>query len=140
VTDSIVDPMLIALGMSSELSRLALTGPWPVLKRGVALALSEHTRNPTAGYTVGEWLNVNGYESAGRARPATQEQLPSLSFTTYVKPWHGCADGPTTQRPAQQPTDPRPSSSERDGPPLPNQRELPCRLSAGPTSTMTSPR
>ena len=27
---------------------------------------SEHTRNPSAGYTVGEWLNVIGYEQAGR--------------------------------------------------------------------------
>ena len=27
---------------------------------------SEHTRNPTAGYTVGTWLNVIGYEQAGR--------------------------------------------------------------------------
>jgi hypothetical protein len=35
---------------------------------------SEHTRIPDDGYTVGEWLNVRGYEQAGRdaaRRPGT---------------------------------------------------------------------
>ena len=27
---------------------------------------SQHTRIPDAGYTVGDWLNVAGYEQAGR--------------------------------------------------------------------------
>ena len=28
---------------------------------------SQHTRIPTVGTTVGEWLNVSGFEQAGRA-------------------------------------------------------------------------
>jgi hypothetical protein len=32
----------------------------------VTIVESQHTRNPTHPYTVGEWLNVSGYQEAGR--------------------------------------------------------------------------
>jgi hypothetical protein len=32
----------------------------------VTVIESQHTRNPDPGYTIGEWLNLRGYEQAGR--------------------------------------------------------------------------
>ena len=38
----------------------------PTSTEHVTIVESEHTRNPTGGATVGQWLNVSGFEQAGR--------------------------------------------------------------------------
>jgi hypothetical protein len=39
----------------------------PTTIEDVTIVESEHTRFPTDGATVGQWLNVIGYEQAGRS-------------------------------------------------------------------------
>ena len=55
---------------------------------------SEHTRNPAAGYTIGEWLNVVGYDEAGREQRRIQERLRTLSCMTSVRHWPFSAVAP----------------------------------------------
>ena len=68
--DGVVTP---AFGLEVKVAAAMLTQPDVVFTTSpptsiehVTVVESEHTRLPTAGYTVGEWLNVNGYEQAGR--------------------------------------------------------------------------
>ena len=38
----------------------------PTTTKHVTVVESQHTRSPDVGYTIGQWLNVSGYEQAGR--------------------------------------------------------------------------
>jgi hypothetical protein len=68
--DGVVTP---ASGIDTKIAAAMLTRPDVVFTTSAPDAIgnimiveSEHTRLPTAGRTVGEWLNVTGFEQAGR--------------------------------------------------------------------------
>jgi hypothetical protein len=69
--DGVVSP---AFGLEVKVAAAMLTRPDVVFTTSapgsidhVTIVDSHHTRRPKAGYTVAEWLNVSGYEQAGRA-------------------------------------------------------------------------
>ncbi|MBK5331670.1 MAG: hypothetical protein JJD93_06860 [Ilumatobacteraceae bacterium] len=69
-SDGVVTP---ASGLDAKVAAAVLTRPdvifttsAPELIEHVTIVESQHTRNPDVGFTVGEWLNVSGYEQAGR--------------------------------------------------------------------------
>ena len=60
---------------------------------------SEHTRIPDDGYTVGEWLNVIGYQQAGRdaaRHPGTTAFVVVHDFRQALAFLCGRTDNPTT--------------------------------------------
>jgi hypothetical protein len=68
--DGVVTP---AFGLEVKVAAAMLTRPDVVFTTSVPSSIdhvtivkSQHTRLPEDGYTAGEWLNVNGYERAGR--------------------------------------------------------------------------
>jgi hypothetical protein len=68
--DGVVIP---AFGLEVKVAAAMLTRPDVVFTTSapssiddVTIVESQHTRLPDAGYTAGEWLNVIGYEQAGR--------------------------------------------------------------------------
>ncbi len=68
--DGVVSP---AFGLEVKVASAMLTRPDVVFTTSapssiddVTIVESQHTRLPDAGYTAGEWLNVVGYEQAGR--------------------------------------------------------------------------
>ena len=68
--DGVVTP---AFGIEVKVAAAMLTRPdvvfttsAPTSIEHVTIVESQHTRVLDAGYTVGEWLNVSGYEQAGR--------------------------------------------------------------------------
>ncbi len=73
-SDGVVTP---AFGLETKVAAALLTQPDVVfltaalpLIDNVTVVESEHTRLPTAGYTVAEWLNLDGYEHVGRVAAA----------------------------------------------------------------------
>ena len=69
--DGVVSP---AFGLEVKVAAAMLTNPDVVFTTSapssidnVTIVESKHTRLLEAGYTVGEWLNVSGYEEAGRS-------------------------------------------------------------------------
>ncbi|MEP7112165.1 MAG: hypothetical protein ABI862_02775 [Ilumatobacteraceae bacterium] len=69
--DGVVTP---AFGLEVKVDAAMLTNPDVVFTTSapssiddVTIVESKHTRLLEAGYTVGEWLNVNGYQQAGRS-------------------------------------------------------------------------
>jgi hypothetical protein len=67
--DGVVTP---AFGLAVKVAAAMLTRPDVVFTTSaptpidhVTIVESQHTRLPEAGHTVGEWLNVSGYEQAG---------------------------------------------------------------------------
>jgi len=69
--DGVVSP---AFGLEVKVAAAMLTLPDVVFITSAPSSIehativeSHHTRRPEAGYTVAEWLNVSGYEEAGRS-------------------------------------------------------------------------
>jgi hypothetical protein len=63
----------VATAMLTRPDVIFVTKP-PTLIENVTIVQSQKERTPADGYTVGEWLNVTGYEQAGRdaaAHPGT---------------------------------------------------------------------
>jgi hypothetical protein len=63
----------VAAAMLTQPDVIFTTRPSKLIEH-TTIVESEHTRNPDAGYTAGQWLNVIGYQQAGRdaaAHPGT---------------------------------------------------------------------
>jgi Lon protease (S16) C-terminal proteolytic domain len=65
----------VAAAMLTRPDVIFLTKP-PTLVEDVTIVPSQQERLPADGYTVGEWLNVTGYEQAGRDTASHPETAP----------------------------------------------------------------